>query len=108
MKRFSIFDFAIFAILINANHICTLNANFMDDGDGELNDALEGFVYFGESAIEHICLKYHNCDVNTLNDLAELAEKVLELCVLLVEALSKNRNSEIKRKIKKPRNRKSF
>ena len=51
----------------------------MDDGDGELNDALEGFVYFGESAIEHICLKYHNCDVNTLNDLAELAGKVQTL-----------------------------
>ena len=59
----------------------------MDDGDGELNDALEGFVYFGESAIEHICLKYHNCDVNTLNDLAELAEKVLELCVLLEDVI---------------------
>ena len=27
----------------------------------------------------NICLKYHNCDVNTLNDLAELAGKVQTL-----------------------------
>ena len=65
----------------------SINANFLD---GELNDALEGFLYFGESTIEHICLKYHNCDVNTLNDLAELVGKVLELCVLLEDVMGED------------------
>ena len=54
----------------------------MADED-ELEEGLEAFVKFAESAIEHIRSNYHVCDVNTFNDLADLGEKVFELCVLL-------------------------
>ena len=49
-------------------------------GEGELEEGLEAFVMFAESAIEHIRTNYVICDVDTLNN---VIEKVFQLCILL-------------------------
>ena len=55
----------------------------MEEEEDNLYEGLEAFITFAESAIEHICLFYHECDVNDFDDVIELAEQVLQLSVLL-------------------------
>ena len=57
------------------------------DDEDELFEGLEAFVEFAESAIEHVCLFYHNCDLDTFDDLVELAEQVLQYSVLLGDVI---------------------
>ena len=54
----------------------------MELEDDELY-GLEAFVGFAESAIEHVCLFYHSCDLDTFDDLVELTEQLLQFSVLL-------------------------
>ena len=47
--------------------------------DEDVDDNLyKGLEAFAESAIEHICLFYHDCGVNDFDDVIELAEQVLQ------------------------------
>ena len=54
------------------------------------DNGLEAFLTFAESAIEHICLFYHNCGVNDFDDVIELAEQVLQFSVLLEDLLGED------------------
>ena len=59
----------------------------MELEDDELYEGLEAFVGFAESAIEHVCLFYHNCDLDTFDDLVELTEQLLQFSVLLGDVI---------------------
>lgn len=67
-------------------HVIALAMDDEDDRD-ELYAGLDAFVGFAESVIEHVCLLYHNCDLDTFNDLVELAEQVLQFTVLLGDVI---------------------
>lgn len=55
--------------------------------EDELYAGLDAFIAFAESAIEHVCLSYHNCGSDTFDDLVELAEQVLQFSVLLGDVI---------------------
>ena len=54
------------------------------DTENELYKGLEAFIVYAESAIEHICLCYHNGGDDDFGKLAELTQQVYQFSILLV------------------------